>query len=50
MQKPMVLYAVLAASSRHQAMFMSHGEHEASFYHGLCLRLVIEALSASETT
>ena len=29
---------------------MSQPEHEASFYHGQSLRLVIEALSASETT
>lgn len=46
----MILYGVLAAASRHQAIWMDQGEHEAEFYHGLSLRLVIEALSASETT
>ena len=45
MQIPMLLYAVLALSSRHQSILAKHTEHEASFYHGQCLRLVIEALS-----
>ena len=44
----MVLYAVLAASSRHRALLMEQPEDEASFYHGQCLRLVIDALSSSE--
>ncbi|KAK3709107.1 hypothetical protein LTR37_011086 [Vermiconidia calcicola] len=47
-QKPMVLYSLLALSSRHCAILNIQEEHEASFYHGHCLRLVIDALSAAE--
>ena len=45
-----MLYSVLALSSRHQAILLNQKEDEASFYHGQCLRLVIEALSASGAT
>ncbi|KAF2721433.1 hypothetical protein K431DRAFT_268484 [Polychaeton citri CBS 116435] len=49
-RRPMVLYAVLCVASRHQATMLGHGEHEAEYYHGLCLRLVIEALSEPKET
>lgn len=50
MHKPMVLYAILATSSRHLAILSKQPEPaEASFYHGQCLRLVIEQLSGPET-
>lgn len=47
---PMVLYAVLAVSSRHQALMAGYDELEASYYHGQCLELVINALSQPEST
>ncbi|KAM0719132.1 hypothetical protein Q7P37_005037 [Cladosporium fusiforme] len=47
---PMVLYAVLAVSSRHQALVAGYDELEASYYHGQCLELVINALSQPETS
>lgn len=46
---PVILYAILSLSSRHQAIMKNLSQDEASFYHGKCLRLVIEALSASES-
>lgn len=50
MQKPMMLYAILATSSRHVAILVGQPEPaEASFYHGQCLRLVIEQLAGPET-
>lgn len=45
----MVLYSVLALSSRHRAFLLNQRDDEASFYHGKCLGLVIDALSNSET-
>lgn len=48
MSTPGMLYAILSLSSRHQAIMKSQSQDEASFYHGKCLRLVIEALSSSE--
>lgn len=48
--KPMVLFSVLALSSLHQAVSLAHSQHEASFYHGECLRLLIEALSDEQGT
>jgi hypothetical protein len=49
MHTPNLLYAILSLSSRHQAIMLGHSQHEASFYHGQCLRLVIDALSAAES-
>lgn len=47
LEVPMVLYAVLAVSSRHQAILSgSTDEVEASTFHGRCLELLISALSA----
>lgn len=47
----MVLYAVLAVSSRHQAILSgSTDEVEASTFHGRCLELLISALSQPEET
>lgn len=46
----MVLYALLSVSSGHLATGNGHESHETSFYHGRCLRLVIEALSAPRST
>ena len=40
---------MLAVSAKHQSIVNAHPEHEASFYHGQCLRLTIDALSESET-
>lgn len=48
--KPMVLFSVLALSSMHQALSLAQSRHEASFYHGECLRLLIDALSDDEAT
>ena len=46
MHKPMVLFALLGISSRHLAILTQQPEPaEASFYHGQCLRLVIEQLA-----
>ncbi|KAF7194924.1 Transcription activator AMTR1 [Pseudocercospora fuligena] len=51
MQKPMVLYSLLAVSSRHLAIATNQPEPaEASFYHGQCLKLVIEQLSGPESS
>lgn len=47
---PMLLYAVLALSSRHQSLMSGHDELEASYYHGQCLELVINALSQPESS
>jgi hypothetical protein len=49
MHTPNLLYAILSLSSRHQAIMLGHSQHEASFYHGQCLRLVIDSLSAAES-
>lgn len=46
----MVLYAVLAASSRHQAITLGTDEVEASTFHGSCLKLLISVLSQPEET
>lgn len=46
----MVLFAVLAVSSRHQALVAGYDELESSYYHGRCLELVINALSQPETS
>lgn len=46
----MVLFSVLALASMHQAVPNSQSQHEASFYHGECLRLLIDALSDDEGT
>lgn len=46
----MVLHSLLALSSRHLAIQFDQSQDEASFYHGECLSLLIEALSDSETT
>lgn len=47
---PMMRYAVLALSSRHQAILTKGDELEANYYHGKSLELLIEALSAPEET
>ncbi|THZ84532.1 hypothetical protein D6C84_04088 [Aureobasidium pullulans] len=47
---PMMRYAVLALSARHQAIVTKGTELEASYYHGKSLELVIDALSAPEET
>lgn len=51
LRKPMMLYAIFALCSRHQAI-MSDGtdEIESSAYHDRCVGLLIEALSAPEDT
>ncbi|EME43115.1 hypothetical protein DOTSEDRAFT_132735 [Dothistroma septosporum NZE10] len=50
MHRPMVLYAILALTSRHLAVLSSNPEPaEASYYHGQCLRLVIDQLSGPES-
>lgn len=50
MQKPLVLFAILATSSRHLAILSRQPDPaEASFYHGQCLRLVIEQLAQPES-
>ena len=50
MQKPMVLHAILALSSRHVSTIAGQPvPAEAAFYHGQCLRLVIEQLSGPES-
>lgn len=46
----MVLYAVLALSSRHKSLMAGNDELEASYYHGQCLELVINALSQPESS
>lgn len=48
--KPMLLFSVLALSSMHQAVSNAQSQHEASFYHGECLRVLIDALSDDEAT
>ncbi|KAL2012349.1 hypothetical protein VTN00DRAFT_5067 [Thermoascus crustaceus] len=50
LEVPMVLYAVLAASSRHQAITLGTDEVEASTFHGRCLELLISVLSEPEET
>ncbi|KAI5239547.1 hypothetical protein E4T43_06655 [Aureobasidium subglaciale] len=45
---PMMRYAVLGLSARHQAILTKSSELEASYYHGKALELFIEALSAPE--
>lgn len=51
LQKPIILYAILAVSSRHQAIIADHqDQHEADFYQSKCVNLVIEALSNVQTT
>lgn len=46
-ESPMLLYAILAASSRHQSLGNDNWQ-EASDYLGKCLKLVIQALSHPE--
>ncbi|GAB7322968.1 hypothetical protein MBLNU13_g05499t1 [Cladosporium sp. NU13] len=46
---PMVLYAVLALSSRHQSLLTKGDANEGSYYHGKCLELVIRELSKPES-
>ncbi|KAG9568666.1 hypothetical protein KCU79_g2191, partial [Aureobasidium melanogenum] len=46
-RSPMLLFSILAASSRHQALRDSDWQ-EASGYHSKCLTLVIQALSQPE--
>lgn len=46
----MVLYSILSLSSRHQAIIQNQEEHESSFYLERCLKHVIDALSASQTS
>lgn len=51
LQTPIILYAILAVSSRHQAFVADHrNQHEADFYQSRCVNLVIDALSSVETT
>ena len=45
----MVLYAVLALSSRHQSLLTKGDTNEGSYYHGKCLELVIQELSKPES-
>jgi hypothetical protein len=47
---PMVLYAVLALSSRHQSLLTKGDANEGSYYHGRCLELVIHELSKPESS
>jgi len=47
---PMVLYAVLALSSRHQSLLTKCDANEGSYYHGRCLELVIRELSKPESS
>jgi hypothetical protein len=47
---PMVLYAVLAVSSRHQSLRTNCDAYEGTYYHGRCLELVICELSKPETS
>ena len=47
---PMVLYAVLALSSRHQHLLTKCDANEGSYYHGRCLELVIRELSKPESS
>ncbi len=50
MSKPMVLYALLALTSRHLAILARLTEEpaEAAFYHGQCLKYVINQLQGPE--
>ena len=47
---PMVLYAVLALSSRHQSLLTKSDANEGLSYHGRCLKLVIRELSKPEAS
>ena len=47
---PMVLYAILALSSRHQSLITGCDELEGSYYHGQCIELVIDALLKPESS
>lgn len=47
---PMVLYALLALSSRHQSLMTGCDDTEASFYHARCIDLVIDAMSKHESS
>lgn len=47
---PMVLYSLLALSSRHQSLMTGCDETEASFYHARCIDLVIDAMSKDESS
>lgn len=44
----MVLRAVLAAAARHKALTTYENQTDAAFYHGQCLELLIDALSAPD--
>ncbi|GIZ47553.1 hypothetical protein CKM354_001064100 [Cercospora kikuchii] len=50
MSRPMVLYAILALASRHLGIMSGQSEEpaEAAFYHGQCLKFVIEQLQGPE--
>ncbi|KAM3417432.1 hypothetical protein BST61_g5678 [Cercospora zeina] len=50
MSRPMVLYALLALASRHLSVMSRQSEEpaEAAFYHGQCLKFVIEQLQGPE--
>lgn len=50
MRITMVLYAVLALSSRHQSLLTKCDANEGSYYHGRCLELVIRELSNPESS
>jgi hypothetical protein len=47
---PMLLYAVLALSSRHQSLLTKGDANEGLSYHGRCLKLVIRELSKPESS
>jgi hypothetical protein len=47
---PMLLYAVLALSSRHQSLLTKSDANEGLSYHGRCLKLVIRELSKPESS
>lgn len=52
LDNPMVMYAILALASRHQAIMTrtTDEEFEQNTYHGRCLELLIPALSRPENT
>ncbi|CAG8191961.1 unnamed protein product [Penicillium olsonii] len=49
LENPMVLKAILALSSRHDAILANDSDLEASAYHGECLEMLIAALNEAET-
>lgn len=50
LRRPMMLNAIFALSSRHQAILMGNGDTESQKYQDDCLSLLIKALSAPEDT